>query len=1110
MWTPKRILLLAVGFALFCAAYMIYAHFLGGINGLPPLPDDYGPIVGGGRPIPPDEDRENEADRRLGLAFGPDCDEVKNRNIKVELHSRGMVLAAQDIKFEDGRVKLTPFSLAIFGKDRDDQKFPEITTIQAREARLTFDKPVNNIAEMGSNVRKITAGELSGDIKITNNRGTPERDDDLWLFTQGPLYYEESLHRVYTGAVVEVMDLESKPKPMVIRGTGMHLYLTADKKPGEAGTAGSSKAKDGSTMRVERIQLDADVDMNLWADARSGFLGSSNEGKGREKPTTPDAKPLDGRVPPAQRAAQADKAQIKIMTQGPFRYDLLKDQATFDISHHSGPRPNVVTVDRFQEMQDKTDHLECDHLEIQFRRKNGATAQVADGHGEGLDIETARATGKEVILTSDAEMLEAHGNDFFHDKKASLSILKGRPRMWAVKEGNEIEAPELQLLDVKGAEQATALGAGHIRMLDKKTGERPLEARWENKLVYAKDGPHDVLSLMGNAAFVDHEHAQQLQAQFLKVWLKPSKDGKPAPGSDPERPLPEHVDALGQVKATAPDMRVHDTDHLVIWFQDVAPVVTPRPAPPSQGEELVGLRGSEVEKKEAAPHHPTTPLPHDPTTSPPHPLTTSPRHDPSTGQSRTLTAGESQAPSPAGNSGKAVPANGASGAGKQKKPMDLSARFVEAHVRRSENKNELDKVWCEGMVQIRQEPSGPDDKGVDIRGEKLQLVRQADGNILTVVGDYAQVQLDKLYIVGPEVNIDQTTNEAWVNGMGVMRLPGNGNVSNTRPAPPATKPTQSDELTINWEKHMYFNGQIAHFDWPSDKHSRRSVQAEQNTGRMACKAMQVTLDRKISLREGEKAKQQANVQKVVCDEDVWVEDSKREGSRIVEYQRIDAPILSVDNEDDKEDSIVDAGGPGTVRIFQLGTKADVLSSPGQPSPPTKSSPAGRGATKAPQPKGKEQGEFKLTLVFYEGRMHAKKKEGIARFFDKVVVIDVPTDDPNLQIDANNLPPGYLYMSCEKLEVKKSKLPDGRSYQEMRAFKRVFIETQEFSGNADVVKYDESKEQVILEGSDGNLAVLKRQKIRGAEGDVVTAKKITYLRLTGEYQVEDAGSVRVAQ
>ena len=219
MWNPKRVLLLAMGFALFFTAYLVYAYFLGGINGLPPLPADYVEIKMDTDPelLP---SRENEADRKLGVAFGPDCDEVK-RNITVELQSRGMVLAAQDIKFEEGGVTLTPFSLAIFGKEREGDKFPEINTIQCHEAKLKFDKEVKNIAEMAN--RKITGGQLSGDVKIINNRHTPQRDDDLSLSTQGPLYYEESLHRIWTGADVQVMDLQSKPKPMVIYGTRMHL-----------------------------------------------------------------------------------------------------------------------------------------------------------------------------------------------------------------------------------------------------------------------------------------------------------------------------------------------------------------------------------------------------------------------------------------------------------------------------------------------------------------------------------------------------------------------------------------------------------------------------------------------------------------------------------------------------------------------------------------------------------------------------------------------------------------------------------------------------------------------------------------------------------------------
>jgi hypothetical protein len=40
MWTPKRILLLVLGFVTFWLAYGVYAYFLGGVDGLPPLPPE--------------------------------------------------------------------------------------------------------------------------------------------------------------------------------------------------------------------------------------------------------------------------------------------------------------------------------------------------------------------------------------------------------------------------------------------------------------------------------------------------------------------------------------------------------------------------------------------------------------------------------------------------------------------------------------------------------------------------------------------------------------------------------------------------------------------------------------------------------------------------------------------------------------------------------------------------------------------------------------------------------------------------------------------------------------------------------------------------------------
>src|SRR5262249_54576259 len=141
-------------------------------------------------------------------------------------------------------------------------------------------------------------------------------------------------------------------------------------------------------------------------------------------------------------------------------------------------------------------------------------------------------------------------------------------------------------------------------------------------------------------------------------------------------------------------------------------------------------------------------------------------------------------PEPGKPSGPGVPAAPPRAGGpaaapeKPKKPIDLSARSVEAFVLRFGSRNEMDRLRCEGTVRVLQEPATPDEKGVDIRGQTLQLNRFPKGNVLVVTADQASrprelayVQMDKITMIGPEVNIDQVANKAWVNGIGSMKMP---------------------------------------------------------------------------------------------------------------------------------------------------------------------------------------------------------------------------------------------------------------------------------------------------------------------------------------------------
>src|SRR5205807_3822356 len=107
--------------------------------------------------------------------------------------------------------------------------------------------------------------------------------------------------------------------------------------------------------------------------------------------------------------------------------------------------------------------------------------------------------------------------------------LKGGKGMWSMKEGDEIHANELHLLDQKGAQQVTGIGPGQIDLLDKKTGKRTRHARWSELLVSGKEDGYDLLTLTGNATFIEDEPAQHLQGDEIKVWFESQDKTKPQP-----------------------------------------------------------------------------------------------------------------------------------------------------------------------------------------------------------------------------------------------------------------------------------------------------------------------------------------------------------------------------------------------------------------------------------------------------------------------------------------------------------------------------------------------------------------------------------------------------
>jgi hypothetical protein len=1071
VWTPKRILLLAGGVVLFLAGYVVYAFALGGIDGLPPLPDAYLPsrtAAGWTNPT-----IENPRDRKLIQAFGAGCPEL-NWPYKIDASQRGLVLAFEDYTIEkDGRVRLRPFSIALF-KDKGKGEYPEINTVRSPEAHLRFDQPIHELQEISSH--RIIGAELREEVTIVNNRRTPLKSDDLEIrITVAPVFFDDKEARVWTNGFVKLLDTQTQPEPTEIKAKGFEMHLTRDDPKKQLAAKGqpkpavahhASKGSGTNISGVDTIVLYSDVDMHLLVDADSGFPGGGDAKKKGQS--------VKGKAKPPE------KSRIVIRTPGTFTYDVPRDHAVFE----SPPRgkgkdaalasPPHVAVSREHLHNGKMyDQLICGRLELQFRRKPAApTAHPAkdDTTGSDREIESARATarpGEEVKLAMDTENLDAHGDEFIYyaatPTKGPETILRGSAAhpMWAVKDAHVITARELHLFGAdrnNEGQHGIATGPGQIDMLDTKGGTNTVHqyhALWKDKLVVTKDKEgarvFDLLTFTGSAAFIDDEHHQDMRGDKLQVWLEPPPREEPPPGPDNKkqaapsapRQRPHKVEAFDHVRVTSPDLNVRDSEHLIVRFKDGPAGQLPEALPASSGPPVA---------KAGAP-----------------------------------------APVKSGRADHEAPKTAAAAPVKKTdsdhKPINLWARRVTAYVLRSGSKNDLQEVATEGNVHVHQDGAKPEDKGVDIRGEVLNLTREPQGDTLVVFGDArgpAQLQLGDLLLAGPKVTINQKLNMAEVDGQGAMRLPSNTSLDGG----PAKKQGKS-YLTIYWSKDMFFDGKVADF--------RGGIEGQQDGGSLLCQAMQATLDRVVSFKEGQKGGQAAKVEDLVCDRKVYVVDiTKDVKGNFLRYDRVQGTQLSTNNQQGR--TIVE--GPGTVISYQKGSPDNALA-PGKTAPPPAKTKPGT------------KDEYYLTRVDFKGRLHskvneqasAKEKVRTTNFYDQIEVYHGPADGPDAKFDLDKLPKGALYLKCERLDVASKTLPDGKTVQAMEASKNVNFYTNEFNGQAPRVHYEQATEVVFFIGSQGNLVTLNR--FRGPPGtppQVITAQEIMYNRRTGEFQVTKGAQI----
>lgn len=1094
MFTPRRVSLFILGLVLFGTAFGVYARFLGWIDGLPELPEEFLTRRADNDPLP--GFKSTPVEIKLQMAFGPGCPE-NGYTIKIEMRAKGIVLAANDFGIDpEGRVRLKPFSLATF-RDHPGQ-LPEINTVHCDVAYLEFDRPVKSVSEIGT--RRIVGFQLESDpqqmshdvrigkIFVVNNRSTLSANDDLMMETPGPVFYRETAQgdvplekarpQIWTGAAIKVVDRRHQPQATTVTAQGMQVYLSSESR-GTAQPVRKMKSKSSAATGVRRVVLPANVEMNLWLDPKEGFVASGGKSQNSKASATMGPAGAGPNKP-------LERTNVKITTLGPFTFDVLPegDRARFErLPPAATQLPNCVRVIRPQfrgPNEQFNDQLECDSLELQFAHKalpsvapgagnaNAKAKSPADQEPKAADrpaIDWAHAKGQYIILTSDEEKLEARGTDLHYDARSKSTSLKGSPEMVAIKDGHEIHAPELVMYSAesKDGQYAEAHGAGYFRLTDRAGTKRTVEARWRDQMIYRRENKLDLLTLVGEASFEDRGNNQSLRADQLKLSMAPEANApdkaepqKPSADGNAPKFRPQRLEATGHVSAQSPELIVHDTEQLILLFKDLPPANPSGKAPPASIQPV--------------------PAPGQPVVRAPAP-----------GQPGSVPANPSrQTPQPT----------------QPKKPIDLAARTVQAFIVRQGEITQFDTVHCEGDVHVHQDPTPPQEKPMDMRGRALQLKHTINGNILTVSGTTAapgEVHFPELSLLGPNIVIDQVENVAEIQGMGSMRVSSTTDLQ-------GNKLTQATPLEITWKRSMKFNGKDARFDG--------LVQAHQGNTEVLCESMLVYLNRPVSLNQqiNEQrgaGKEAANVDKVICDsgadkpQGVIITEVVRENGRLTRRQRMEADEVALYKEDGRMDAANRGNGRGNIRLVQLGPKGDPGGRPAKP--------GDRRPLNNKQPQKPPELEYKLTWVRYTGTMKANNQTRTANFWEGVEILHMPlqTPDDQPQFDAtvNKLPPGAVYLRSNQMTVYSNKDAQGQVRQQMEAIGKASVTYQDvFFGTGDVIKFDEAKQQMTLEGTNGGYARAVRLKAEGSQPKVITARKITYNRATDSFEVDGAYSV----
>ncbi|MDR1484016.1 MAG: LptA/OstA family protein [Planctomycetaceae bacterium] len=450
---------------------------------------------------------------------------------------------------------------------------------------------------------------------------------------------------------------------------------------------------------------------------------------------------------------------------------------------------------------------------------------------------------------------------------------------------------------------------------------------------------------------------------------------------------------------------------------------------------------------------------------------------------------------------------------------------MEMNVLQTDRASQVQRLWIGGNVRIveKVEPAAGSDL-VEITGEEVYVWYPSTPNTVIYItgkdtreaiftGKGAQIRAMNVYIfraenvikiVGPGRLLADAKSKKSENNAAL-------NQNNQTPILPATtqldnsqfeqnKRNEGDNrILVQWNKEMYFDGNIISFKGIPDKNGNR-VLALMEDRELRCNMMQIFTNRYVSLFD-DKSKVTIKPERVGCAIDVVAKSEKFENGvrKSFDWAEFDAVEIRLETDE------FFAKGPGLIRSTFLESDNmlsdqkggyDVL--------------AGLGSGNAKSANNNSDTIMFLCIWFYDhiqGVSAKTHKSATMKGHIDAVLCPVSTWDERIERDQLNVATkrGYL-LKCEELRMVQ--IPDpvqkSKNFVELTAIDNATIEGENRSlyGRAQTIKYNQSKSQVMLEGNELNNA-----RITTSSQGTIPAHRIEYNIKTGTTKIVNLQSIK---